>query len=239
VSAGQRQAASGGGNGQAASGGGNGQAASGGGDGQAASGNGNGPLAEDERVGLDELLWAADEPPPEPRRRSAYGWLVKALVLCTAIAGGVTVLAGVAFEVDMPFATGFAALFCTVLVLRAVRAARPAPLPAALRLVLPPAPPSGRDEAGPDGLDAAVGRWNTRLEWGAQERGRFDEVARLRLVELVDERLRQRHGLTMSDDPVRARALLGHTLWTFLSAPVRRTPSPHEMAAIVAEVEHV
>ena len=37
----------------------------------------------------------------------------------------------------------------------------------------------------------------------------------------------------------RARALLGEPLWTLLDTPPRRTPSPRQLAAIVAQLEKV
>ncbi len=57
------------------------------------------------------------------------------------------------------------------------------------------------------------------------------------IADLVDERLRQRHGLTRDGDPERARALLGDPLWKLLEKPVKRTPAPRELAAIVAQLE--
>ncbi|MEK8108056.1 hypothetical protein NKG94_29450 [Micromonospora sp. M12] len=49
--------------------------------------------------------------------------------------------------------------------------------------------------------------------------------------------MRLKHGVTRESDPARARALLGDRLWTFLETPPRRTPSPRDLAAIVAELE--
>ncbi|WP_460913745.1 hypothetical protein [Plantactinospora veratri] len=57
------------------------------------------------------------------------------------------------------------------------------------------------------------------------------------LAELVDELLRQRHGVTRASDPERARGLLGEPLWNFLDTPPKRTPAPRDLAAIVAQLE--
>ncbi|MEO3775293.1 hypothetical protein ABGB16_00275 [Micromonospora sp. B11E3] len=115
----------------------------------------------------------------------------------------------------------------------------------------PPPPPraGGRAPAGEedghyhwtarDALRAAVIGWERPLDWCGGNPDRFAKVILPRLGELADERLRQRHGVTRESDPARARALLGDRLWAFLDAPPRRTPSPRELAAIVAELEKI
>jgi hypothetical protein len=87
-----------------------------------------------------------------------------------------------------------------------------------------PAPPPGREPAAdPVRLAPAVGRWQNAGHAG--------------LVELVDERLRQRHGCTRTGDPARARSLLGEPLWGYLSDPAARTPPPRGLAALLTTVE--
>ncbi|GAA4577847.1 hypothetical protein GCM10023176_52210 [Micromonospora coerulea] len=88
-----------------------------------------------------------------------------------------------------------------------------------------------------DALRVAINGWERPLDWCAGNRERFTERILPRLGELADERLRQRHGLTRESDPARARTLLGEPLWTFLSTPSRRPPSPRDLAVIVAELE--
>ncbi|MFC3504389.1 hypothetical protein ACFOOK_25940 [Micromonospora krabiensis] len=118
----------------------------------------------------------------------------------------------------------------------------------------PPPPPSAaararaRDAATDDGtwnwnardaLRTAINGWEVPLDWSATRPERFTGVILPRLGELADERLRLKHGVTRDSDPVRARALLGERLWTFLETPPRRTPSPRDLAVIVAELEKI
>jgi hypothetical protein len=90
-----------------------------------------------------------------------------------------------------------------------------------------------------DGMLTAMRSWNRRLEWGAISPGRFTRSVPGRLGEVVDERLRQRHGITRAGDPTRARALLGDDLWTFLHEPVTHVPTPRQMAAVIDRMESV
>ncbi|MFD0594521.1 hypothetical protein ACFQZ4_20545 [Catellatospora coxensis] len=54
---------------------------------------------------------------------------------------------------------------------------------------------------------------------------------------MVDERLRQRHGVNRATEPERARRLLGDPLWTLLTVPAKRPPSPRELDVIVNALE--
>ncbi|WBB64954.1 hypothetical protein [Micromonospora sp. WMMD812] len=90
-----------------------------------------------------------------------------------------------------------------------------------------------------DALRTAINGWEVPLDWSATRPERFTEVILPRLGELADERLRLKHGATRDSDPVRARALLGERLWAFLETPPRRTPSPRDLAVIVAELEKI
>nr|WP_205808575.1 hypothetical protein [Micromonospora sp. HNM0581] len=90
-----------------------------------------------------------------------------------------------------------------------------------------------------DALRAAINGWAAPLEWSKTRPERFSTVILPRLAELADERMRLKHGITRESDPVRARALLGDRLSSFLETPPRRTPSPRDLAAIVAELEKI
>ena len=90
-----------------------------------------------------------------------------------------------------------------------------------------------------DALRAAINGWELPLDWSTTRPERFSGVILPRLGELADERLRLKHAVTRESDPVRARALLGDRLWTFLETPPRRPPSPRDLAVIVAELESI
>ncbi|HEV7708461.1 MAG TPA: hypothetical protein VGP16_09735, partial [Asanoa sp.] len=59
------------------------------------------------------------------------------------------------------------------------------------------------------------------------------------LADLVDERLRQKHGLTRAGDPERARTLLGEQLWAFLATPPTRNLAPRDAAAYIQSLERL
>ena len=88
-----------------------------------------------------------------------------------------------------------------------------------------------------DGMYEAVRRWDRRLEWGATYPERFQYTMTGRLAELVDERLRQRHGITRASDPARARALIGEDVWNLTSGSAQRVPSPREVFVLVQRME--
>ena len=90
-----------------------------------------------------------------------------------------------------------------------------------------------------DGLRRALQRWEQRLSWTDRDAVRFVSVVRPRLAELVGERLRPRHGIRVGDDPAAARALLGEPLWAFLRGPIHHSPTPAQLAAIVARMEQL
>jgi hypothetical protein len=89
----------------------------------------------------------------------------------------------------------------------------------------------------PDGLMLAIARWDTMMDWSHADAGRFNRKVQPRLAEVVDERLRQRHGVDRAADPVRAKAVLGDPLWTFVTTPSRRPPHPRELEQIVSALE--
>jgi hypothetical protein len=129
-----------------------------------------------------------------------------------------------------------------VLVLRRVlRMVRPGAPPPALRSPAWGVTDDDPDPTPPalDGLVSALRRWEARFSWTERDHARFVQSVLPRLQELVDERLRQRHGVTLRADPDRAKALVGPTLWSFLHTPVRRSPTPRGVAEIVAEMEKI
>ncbi|WP_433390083.1 hypothetical protein [Micromonospora sp. KLBMP9576] len=189
---------------------------------------------------IDDLL-TFEEARPAPAARTRGGRAGQVIRALAALAAVVVVLVAglrvVGLRVSLPvLVVGVVALF---LVRRVVAA------------LTPPPPPNsgGRASAGDDdgtwnwgardALRTAVNGWEAPLDWSATRPERFTKVILPRLGELADERLRQRHGVTRESDPARARALLSDRLWTFLESRPRRTPSPRDLAAIVAELEKI
>jgi hypothetical protein len=191
---------------------------------------------------IDELLAAdlgADAPrPPRRQRRVALPWPAATLLLSFAAATGVWLAIRGIGGIAIPFPLLFMVFLAGALLRRAAAAVAGPPLPPALRGHLPAAPREAL-ESHVDGVFLVVNRWETRLEWGGRDAGRFDHLVRRRIADLVDERLRLRHGLTRGADPARARRLVGEQLWAFLHAPAVRPPTPAEMAALVARVEAI
>jgi hypothetical protein len=121
---------------------------------------------------------------------------------------------------------------------RTLRWIDPQPLPRGLRQ---PLAPDEETSAAADGMQLAVARWDTRLSWVRMQHDphQFARTAQPRLVQLVDERLRLRHGLVRSADPARARAVLGDPLWTFMTTPVRTNVTPADLAALIRQMEEI
>jgi hypothetical protein len=190
---------------------------------------------------IEELL-RADEPAP-PRMtmpQRPIGWLLANAVFSAIVAlSGYLLLRLIGYAVPYPLL--FTAMFAAVLLRRALTAVRPRPLPPAMTGTLPATalPPDPDAASRADGLYQALSRWANRMEWTERDSGRFEQVVRDRVADLTDERLRQRHGLTRTSDPARARELTGELLWTFLHGQIARIPTPAEMAAVVKDLEEI
>jgi hypothetical protein len=193
---------------------------------------------------LDDLLEYEEEPAPKPtsHREASSRWLIKAVLL--AAAGGLVAygLLRVA-SVDVPYPFLVTVAFTLLLLRRVLGDLRVAPVPDTLRKP-PTAPPDGDGGGGwgdRDGLRLAVTGWSTRLAWlhSRTDPRQFVRNVQPRLVQIVEERLRLRHGITLADDPARARELLGEPLWTFVTVPVPKNPSPRELAALVKHMEGI
>ncbi|MGK5738392.1 hypothetical protein [Micromonospora sp. URMC 103] len=189
---------------------------------------------------IDDLLTFEEERPrrDEEPRGGRLGQLLRILGGTAATVAVVVVgLRAVGLRVSLLIlVTGVLALFA---VRRVVAALAPGPLPPP-----PRTPVTGVDDgtwnwSARDALRSAINGWEWPLEWSDTRPERFTNVILPRLGELADERLRLKHGVTRETDPLRARALLGERLWTFLETPPRRTPSPRDLAAIVAELEKI
>ncbi|MEU8181906.1 hypothetical protein AB0B85_04590 [Micromonospora sp. NPDC049044] len=188
---------------------------------------------------IDDLLTFEEEPAPrgpEPPR-SRIGPVVRALAWAAAVVAVLLVgLRAVGLQVSLPV------LIAGVLAVLAVRRV-------SALLAPPPLPVAGRSGTGEedgsynwgarDAVRAAINRWEWPLDWSTSRPERFTGVVLPRIAELADERMRLKHGVTRESDPARARVLLGDLLWTFLETPPRRTPSPRDLAVIVAELEKI
>ncbi|WP_434742921.1 hypothetical protein [Micromonospora sp. SH-82] len=193
-----------------------------------------------ERVGgIDDLFSSAEERParPERRRGGRVRTVLKFLVATGAItAVVVAVLRAVGLIVS--FEVVVLGVLAVQFVHRITGGMNPPPRRSSNRLNSGEEPGTWNWGAS-DALRTAVNRWAQPLEGSARRPERFAEVILPRLGELADERLRQRHGLTRDSDPGRAQVLLGDRLWTFLNNPPRRTPSPRDLAVIVADLEKI
>ncbi|ROT31505.1 hypothetical protein [Micromonospora sp. HM5-17] len=190
---------------------------------------------------IDDLLQHEEEPPPTVRRRPGLvrTWL-RGVLIAAVLTGALLAalrMVGVAFSPAAVFAA-----FLALLLLRRITSAL-APEPPERVRVDRRSTRGGEDgsdnRAAQDALGSVIGRWENRLAWAQKDPDRFARRVLPMLGELADELLRQRHGLTRATDPERARALLGDQLWTFLDTRPKRTPSPRELAAIVAQLEKV
>lgn len=187
-------------------------------------------------------LLASEEEEPAARPGATRGGRVKGLLKALAAAGALTavVLTGlraVGLQVSVWVVVAGA---LALLAVRRVTAALSPPPPPRVGARMPTGEEDGQYHwAARDALRTAINGWERPLDWTTGRPERFAERILPRLGELADERLRQRHGMTRETDPARARALLGDRLWTFLETPPRRTPSPRDLAAIVAELEKI
>ena len=192
-------------------------------------------------MSLDDLLrYEEEEPTPHraDRQPSRYRWLVRPLVI--SVVGAVVgwVLLG-ASGIAAPPALLFMILLVVQLLRRVTRWIDARPIPRGLR---EPVLDGGDDPMSPqDGMQLAVQRWDTRLSWVRVQHDphQFARTVQPRLVQLVDERLRLRHGIIRSADPARARAVLGDPLWTFMTSPVQTNVTPADLARLIRQMEEI
>jgi hypothetical protein len=181
-------------------------------------------------VTIDDLFSGEERPqavrPARPAQLRAVSLIVSA-----------GLLAGLAFvalrlnELTAPLIVLFAAALTQIGAVRLARGLRPPP----------PSRHAGRHHEErltlPDGLNLAINRWDTMLDWCHTDVSRYNRRVLPRLGELADERLRLRHGVTRTSDPQKARSILGDDLWTQVTMPLRRPPNPRELDQIVSALE--
>ncbi|MCH7231239.1 hypothetical protein L0U85_10300 [Glycomyces sp. L485] len=85
-----------------------------------------------------------------------------------------------------------------------------------------------------------VNRWEDQLIFAETKPGRFESGSvKRQLVELVDERLRLRRGLSMEADPEQCRELLGERTYAFLTRPVADCPTPWQLDEYLTKIEEI
>jgi hypothetical protein len=144
---------------------------------------------------IDDLLGFEEEPVAGARRRTAVGWWVRTALAAAALAA-VTVVGLRLFGFSVPIPT-IVAGYVALLLLRRVTASL-AP-PTTRRGVS--RRPSGEEDGSydftdRDALRSAVARWDRLLTRAGTELGSA-KAAHRTLVELAEERLRQRHAVTV------------------------------------------
>ncbi|HLL66197.1 MAG TPA: hypothetical protein VK453_10680 [Micromonosporaceae bacterium] len=197
-------------------------------------------------VGLDDLFGETEPAASEPsRRRIGRRWLLGraffAVTLGTVIYGFLWIV-----RVSVPYPLIVGTIFVITVLRAALLHINVRPLPAELtgRGLASPADPvvatevDAEEARTPDGLQVAVGRWESRLNHPARDADRLTRVVQPRLRELVDERLRLRHGYTLASDPERARRRLGESTWKMIHEPPPRGGfPPRDLAALVDQME--
>ena len=187
---------------------------------------------------IDDLLSFEGEraEPAGAPRSGRVRWVLRTLAVTAAIVVVVVVaLRAVGLQISLGIIV--AGVLALLAVRRVTAALSPPPPPRAGSRALAGEEPGAWNWGARDALRSAINGWEWPLDWSTTQPERFTGHVLPRIGELADERLRQKHGVTRESDPARARILLGEPLWTFLSTPSRRPPSPRELAAIVAELE--
>ena len=195
----------------------------------------------------------SDVLPETPRRRRRLGrslallvrgpqmrgdprsWALRAAVLAAVVSAGASGLVYLALTLALyriPFPQLWALAFALLLVPWMLHVLRgppdhPDPYrdPVAAELGTPPF--------------TQVERWRRRLEATSGDTEWFTRVVRARLVTLVGQRLRLRHGVRLADEPARAREILGEPLYEFLTEPLPRTPTPPELDRLITRMEEI
>jgi hypothetical protein len=200
-------------------------------------------------VGLDELFEAAPAPRDKtPARAFGPRWWLRRMIAALFISAGIFVVLFV-IRVGLPFLLIVVTALAVMVLHGALGQVHEDPLPPevtgqGLQVTVDDhlhGPLEGlRHSVAPtDGVRFAINRWDDRLSWGERDGGRFATIVLPRLADLIDERLRQRHGFTAKADPQRARVILGEDVWQFMTQPTARAASPRDVASIIAKVEEL
>jgi hypothetical protein len=201
----------------------------------------------DPNVGLDELFEAAPAPKDKaPARPFGPRWWLRRVIAALLVSGGVFVVLYV-IRVGLPFLLIVVTALAIMVLHGALGLVHDDPLPSevtgqGMQVTVDDhlhGPLEGlRHSVAPtDGVRFAINRWDDRLSWGERDAQRFATIVLPRLADLIDERLRQRHGFTAKADLARARAILGEDVWQFMTQRAGRVASPRDVASIIAKVE--
>jgi hypothetical protein len=189
---------------------------------------------------LDDLLRSDDNVPTKPPVPAREAWIGRA-ALQTFIASAVAYTGLQALNLEPPYPLILAVCAGAVLIRQAVRLTAEPDWQRTSEVVRPVNmrhPIEGGLFSSGDGMLDAVRGWDRRLDWGATGPQRFHHAVVPRLRDVADERLRQRHGVTMATDPERARDILGEHIWGVLTGPAPdRPPTPKEVAVWVERLE--
>jgi len=170
----------------------------------------------------------------EPKRGRPTARMVRSVLFCVAISGFVWEFMRTK-GVAVPYVLLLTLSLAGAAMIELIRRLSPPRVPDALRDTQEPAPPNVIPDA--DGMFRAVRRWSQRLEWSRDDLHRFGNRVQPAVVEIVEDRLWLRHGVSRAADPDRARELCGPVLWDFLTAPVTRPVTRTELATLVAAME--
>jgi hypothetical protein len=191
---------------------------------------------EEADADLDSLFSYEEETETGPPRLENRPWVAIA-ILQTFAASAVVYTGFRAANLAPPYLLIAAVCAGAVLVRQAVIFVREPRWQRTRDLVRGPRYGADDGRADGDGMLEAVGRWDRRLDWGTSTGDRFGAAVGRRLGEIADERLRQRHALTRSSDPERARELLGADAWALIHGQSGSQPRPAEVAQIVSRIE--
>lgn len=86
---------------------------------------------------------------------------------------------------------------------------------------------------------AEVRRWEDRLSLVGDDLERFHRAVQRPLAGLIVERLRLRHGVVLSAQPQRARAVLGESLYALSTTPTHTPLTQAQLEHVVRCIEEI
>ncbi|MDG4821013.1 hypothetical protein O7635_03990 [Asanoa sp. WMMD1127] len=194
----------------------------------------------DDQTLIDDLFTFEEDDEPGPlteRSGTDLRWWIKAIVVGAALAA-VAVFGLRLFGYTVPIAAVVGVMVALIALRRVTSALAPVQLTRNRRRAPSTTEDGTYNFSDRDALRTVVGRWERLLQRAGNDAGSARAVHRT-IVEVADERLRQRHGVTRAGEPERARALLGDQLWSYLGTPPTRNLAPRDAAAYVQQLERL